>query len=388
MTRKALIVTIDDTILSAFEDTMESLGHKFVQATSQSEARRLVADSRFDYVVIDIAIPARRNGRNVDPVHGFHLLEDIRRLPNGQECPVIVCAGNPDCIDYIEAYLEKGATTFISKPFTSRQLARKVRFALKQQRATQPSVKPKQSVEFAGGGIVIRDGFVRVGKVRVPITSRMTRLLSVLVRQNSSGDYIAFSGDELATKLGIPRGQNAIAEIVCSFRKRAAAALAESGIVCGPQDLIASGGAGYRLNSWLTVIAAGGDPVNAGDDPDRGPVNAHGAPVTKPNDPDDDTDDPVNDPVERRRDPVNGSGDPDHDPVTAVDDPDGDPVNDRQGRIVRFLKRGDAIRVSDVVLRCDCSHSTAKRDLTSLRRRGLIEFIGSPRTGHYRLKSR
>lgn len=377
MTRKALIVTIDDTILSAFEDTMESLGHEFVQATSQSEARRLVTDDRFDYVVIDIAIPARRNGRNVDPVHGFHLLEDVRRLPNGQDCPVIVCAGNPDCIDYIEAYLEKGATTFIAKPFTSRQLARKVRFGLKQQRVAQPSAKPKRSVRFDGGDFMIRDGFVRVGGVRVPITSRMARLLNLLVRRSSNGAYVALSGDELATALGIRRGQNAIAEIVCNFRKRATAALAESGIVCGPQDLIASGGAGYRLNSWLSVIRGGDDPVNVGDDPDRDPVNAHGDPVNGQNDPDGDTDDPVNDPDERRRDPVNGTR-----------DPDGDPVNDRQGRIVRFLKRGDAIRVSDVVLRCDCSHSTAKRDLTSLRRRGLIEFIGSPRTGHYRLKSR
>ena len=388
MTRKALIVTIDETILSAVEDTIESLGHEFVQASSQSEARRLVADDLFDYVVIDIAIPARRNGRNVDPVHGFHLLEDIRRLPNGQNCPVIVCTGNLDCIDYIEAYLEKGATTFIAKPFTSRQLARKVRFGLKQQRVTQPSAKPKQAVQFAGGDFVIRDRFVRIGKTRVPITSRMARLLSLLNSRNSNGDYVAFSGDELATALGIRRGQNAIAEIVCNFRKRAAAALAESGIVCGPQDLIASGGAGYRLNSWLTVSRAENDPVTVGHDPDRDPVNAHGDPVTEQNDPDGDTDDPVNDPDERQSDPVNGTRDPDHDPVTAVDDPDGDPVNDRQGRIVRFLKRGDAIRVSDVVLRCDCSHSTAKRDLTSLRRRGLIEFIGSPRTGHYRLKSR
>ena len=377
MTRKALIVTIDETILSAVEDTIESLGHQFVQASSQSEARRLVADDPFDYVVIDIAIPARRNGRNVDPVHGFHLLEDIRRLPNGQSCPVIVCTGNLDCIDYIEAYLEKGATTFISKPFTSRQLARKVRFGLKRQRAAQPSAKPKRLVRFDGGEFVIRDGFVRVAKVRVPITSRMARLLRVLDRRNSNGVFVAFSGDELATALGIRRGQSAIAEIVCNFRKRAAAALAESGVACGPQDLISSGGAGYRLNSWLTVIRAENDPVKVSHDPDRDPV-------TEQNDPDD----PVNDPDERQSDPVNGTRDPDHDPVTAVDDPDGDPVNDRQGRIVRFLKRGDAIRVSDVVLRCDCSHSTAKRDLTSLRRRGLIEFIGSPRTGHYRLKSR
>ncbi|MHC4878493.1 MAG: response regulator [Planctomycetota bacterium] len=388
MDRKALIVTIDETIIPATEDTMESLNHEFARAASQSEARRAAADERFDYIVIDIAIPARRNGRNVDPVHGFHLLEDIRRMANSQDCPVIVCTGNLDCIDYVEAYQGKGATTFISKPFTSRQLARKVRYALKQRQAALPPAKPKRSVQFAGGDFVIHDGFVRVGKARISITTRMARMLRLLARRNAAGDHVALSGEELASELGIQRGQNAIAEMVCNFRKRATAVLNESGITCGPQDLIASGGAGYRLSSWLNVTGAGDDPVNVGHDPDRDPVNAHGDPVTGQNDPDGDTDDPVNDPDEKRRDPVNGTRDPDHDPVTVIDDPDGDPVNDRQSRIVRFLRRGDTIRVSDVVLRCDCSHSTAKRDLSTLRRRGVIEFIGSPRTGHYRLKNR
>jgi DNA-binding response OmpR family regulator len=377
MDRKALIVTIDETIIPATEDTMESLNHEFVQAASQSEARRAAADERFDYIVIDIAIPARRNGRNVDPVHGFHLLEDIRRIPNGQDCPVIVCTGNLDSIDYVEAYQGKGATTFISKPFTSRQLARKVRYALKQRRAARPPAKPKRSVQFAGGDFVIYDRFVRVAKARISITSRMGGMLRLLARRNGARDHVALSGEELASELGIQRGQNAIAEMVCNFRKRAASALDESGVTCGPQDLIGSGGAGYRLNSWLKITVAGDDPVNAGHDPDREPVNTHGDPVTGPDDPDGDTDDPVNDPDGRWRDPVTGNRDPDH-----------DPGNDRQSRIVRFLKRGDTIRVSDVVLRCDCSHSTAKRDLSTLRRRGLIEFIGSPRTGHYRLKSR
>jgi DeoR/GlpR family transcriptional regulator of sugar metabolism len=43
------------------------------------------------------------------------------------------------------------------------------------------------------------------------------------------------------------------------------------------------------------------------------------------------------------------------------------------------------IRVGDVTAEFGCSNSTAKRDITELRDRGLIVFEGKARTGFYRM---
>ncbi len=62
------------------------------------------------------------------------------------------------------------------------------------------------------------------------------------------------------------------------------------------------------------------------------------------------------------------------------------PVNDRQKW---FLKQiGKNIRVSslDIAKRWEVSQKTAKRDIADLKQRELIEFLGSQKTGYYRLK--
>lgn len=45
-----------------------------------------------------------------------------------------------------------------------------------------------------------------------------------------------------------------VAGAVRDFRKNVAEILLEQrGLVCGPQDVIRSGGPGYRLNEWITT---------------------------------------------------------------------------------------------------------------------------------------
>jgi DNA-binding response OmpR family regulator len=389
MNRKALIVTVDETIVPVAEDTIESLDHELVHAQSQAEARKLARENRFDYIVIDIAIPARRNGRSIEPVHGFHLLEEIRGMSNGSDVPIIICAGNTDCLDYVEDYLDKGATAFISKPFTSRLLARKIRSALKRERRSAAHSKPQRCKKFQGGELIIRQRVVSISGINVPITTQVRRLLLELAARRVDGKLVALSGEELAQKLKLLRGQNAVAELVCHFRKRAAELLAESGSKCGNHDLIRSGGPGYRFNRWLTVTIDEEIRITSLRHTDRDPVNepdqVHSAPVKSRCDPDHDPDDLDGDPVNLMRDPDHDPGDPHGDPANLTRDPDHDPVTARQSRIIRFLKKGDVIRVGDVVRRLDCSHSTAKRELTRLRMSGLIRFVGHPRTGSYQL---
>jgi hypothetical protein len=43
------------------------------------------------------------------------------------------------------------------------------------------------------------------------------------------------------------------------------------------------------------------------------------------------------------------------------------------------------LKVADVVGQFNCSEKTAKRDLAAHREEGEIDFVGTKRSGHYRL---
>jgi len=81
----------------------------------------------------------------------------------------------------------------------------------------------------------------------------MRRVLQMLRRRQSNGKYVAMGGKELAERLGVLRGQNAISEAVKDFRDYVAQAFAKHGIRCGRQDVIRSGGPGYRLAETIVV---------------------------------------------------------------------------------------------------------------------------------------
>ena len=61
------------------------------------------------------------------------------------------------------------------------------------------------------------------------------------------------------------------------------------------------------------------------------------------------------------------------------------PVNDRQRWFLEQLAAGKQIRVSDLAAYWSISEKTAKRDIADLKRKGLIEFVGAPKNGFYRI---
>jgi DeoR/GlpR family transcriptional regulator of sugar metabolism len=49
------------------------------------------------------------------------------------------------------------------------------------------------------------------------------------------------------------------------------------------------------------------------------------------------------------------------------------------------MRLGKPVRVGDIAEEHKCSKTTAKRDLTDLRRREMIRFVGPPKTGHWQI---
>lgn len=58
---------------------------------------------------------------------------------------------------------------------------------------------------------------------------------------------------------------------------------------------------------------------------------------------------------------------------------------ERQEWVLRELKKGAAVRRATVQERFNVADKTAKRDLSGLRQRGLVEYVRGGRCGYYRL---
>jgi len=62
------------------------------------------------------------------------------------------------------------------------------------------------------------------------------------------------------------------------------------------------------------------------------------------------------------------------------------PVNERQQWFLNQLDAGESVRGTDLANHWNVTEKTAKRDIADLKKQGIIEFVGSPKTGSYSLK--
>jgi len=63
------------------------------------------------------------------------------------------------------------------------------------------------------------------------------------------------------------------------------------------------------------------------------------------------------------------------------------PVNERQKWFIEQLAAGCDVKAADISEYFKVVTMTAKRDISALRALGVIDFIGAPKTGHYRLRA-
>ena len=120
----------------------------------------------------------------------------------------------------------------------------------------------------------------------------------------------------------------------------------QANIECSDKGVILSGGRGYRFADCLTVQHD--DPSGTADITDM-----------------DDTSDVRNDDVPNVRD---------------------DAAKTRREWILQQLKNSPKLQAPDVAEQFKCSVKTAQRDLKALKEEKRIEFVGTSRTGYYRLR--
>jgi DNA-binding response OmpR family regulator len=116
--RSILVVEDEEPIAEAVRVRLESEGYDVRVAGDGPEALRLAGEERPDLVVLDLMLP------------GMDGLEVCRELQRDSWVPVLMLTARADEADKV-AGLAVGADDYMTKPFSSRELAARVRAILR-----------------------------------------------------------------------------------------------------------------------------------------------------------------------------------------------------------------------------------------------------------------
>jgi DNA-binding response OmpR family regulator len=152
-------------------------GHRILEAGDGDAARETIERSEPDLVVLDVMLP------------GVDGLELCRWIRSSSELPVIMLTARGEEADRIVG-LELGADDYVTKPFSPRELAARVRSVLRRSTATTPGTG-----RLAFGDVELERSTreVRKGDVLVRLTAKEFDLLWFL----ASHPRRVFSRDQL-----------------------------------------------------------------------------------------------------------------------------------------------------------------------------------------------
>ncbi len=129
-----LVVDDEPTIREIVVKYLARDGFRTLEAADGDRARELVQAERPDLVVLDVMLP------------GTDGLELCRWIRSGSHLPVIMLTARGEESDRIVG-LELGADDYVTKPFSPRELAARVRTVL---RRSEPAAAAKERLVFDG----------------------------------------------------------------------------------------------------------------------------------------------------------------------------------------------------------------------------------------------
>ena len=144
-------------------------GHEVLSADNGLEGLRIALEAEPDLVVLDLMLPELEG------------IEVCRRLRASSNVPVIMLTARVDEEDRL-AGLDIGADDYVTKPFSPRELAARVRAVL---RRTAPNIPEHEQEEIRRGDMTVslRKRTVYIGERQVSLTPTEFDVLTLLVRE-------------------------------------------------------------------------------------------------------------------------------------------------------------------------------------------------------------
>jgi DNA-binding response OmpR family regulator len=224
--QKILVVEDDPDTREAIVTALRWAGFLCTEASDAVRARHVIKNYRPDLVVLDLGLPDS---------DGLDMLVELRK---SDDLPVVVCSGRDSELDRVSG-LDVGADDYVTKPFSPRELALRVRSILR--RANSLGSGLPNLLTFGSVVIDVDAHEVTVDGETVSLTAREFDLIVFLARNQR----IAFSRQQLLKNVwrssDKDRSEATVTEHVRRLRKKI------NDDHENPRHLCAVRGVGYRL---------------------------------------------------------------------------------------------------------------------------------------------
>jgi DNA-binding response OmpR family regulator len=187
---RIVIVDDDPTVADVVGRYLVRDGHTVECVHDGHEALRRISEQQPDLVVLDLMLP------------GIDGLEVCRRLRERWPIPVVMLTALGDETDRLAGF-EIGADDYVTKPFSPRELAMRVRSVLRRSRSALPADKPEgrqadpEILTDRDVTVDLSAHEVRVSGKLIQLTSREYDLLAFLLRHPRQ----AFTREQLLSEV-------------------------------------------------------------------------------------------------------------------------------------------------------------------------------------------
>jgi CheY-like chemotaxis protein len=132
---RVLVIDDDVDLRGLLRVTLGKLGHEIALASRGEEGLQAAAAGDFDLIIVDLMMP---------DLDGYEVTRRLRSDPKTQSVPILVLTARAQTADY-DAAIEAGADSYLSKPYDSEILNRRVADLLKQSAAWRAGSDGAQS---------------------------------------------------------------------------------------------------------------------------------------------------------------------------------------------------------------------------------------------------
>ena len=130
---RVLVVEDENDIAGLIKHTLERSGDAIVEiAASGDQALKLATESVPDLIILDLNLPV---------LGGLEVCRLLRTRPASAKTPIIMLTARSTESDRVQG-LDAGADDYVTKPFSPRELAARVRAVMRRGRAEDPGPPP------------------------------------------------------------------------------------------------------------------------------------------------------------------------------------------------------------------------------------------------------
>lgn len=174
MAPKILVVDDEEDILNLLVYNLEKEGYLVCRALDGREALRVVKAEKPDLIILDLMLPE---------IPGLEVAKTLRKDADTASIPIIMLTARGSEIDTVLG-LEIGADDYVTKPFSVRELAARVKAVLRRSEPPPAPTDFTREETFSRGGLFVSFTTHRVTVDGRPVELSPTefRLLKFLTR--------------------------------------------------------------------------------------------------------------------------------------------------------------------------------------------------------------